>query len=149
MKQNNGDFFRSVRFGGFRKEDVMRYIEQQETKLHAQAQRLDEQELSLRTQRRLRFEAQRQFRLARRRDSAALEVRGELRELRQLLEEARGLAGELEQENMHLRRRIRLLEQPQREEQEGLPFDQLTFRLFLEDWDEDDESEFGYLSMKE
>ncbi|MDR1927049.1 MAG: hypothetical protein LBQ33_00230 [Oscillospiraceae bacterium] len=148
MKQKNGDFFRTARFGGFRKEDVMCYIERLETKLHAQQQASETFAARLRAARRERLRAREELVLLRRQAESARQVRLELGQFQKQLEAAQALCEEIERENIHLRKRVRLLEQPQPEEQEGLPLEQLTFRLFLEDLDEEvDSSEFAYLSI--
>ena len=41
MAQKNGDFFRTARFGGFNKEDVMQYIEALEKRLHERSRAME------------------------------------------------------------------------------------------------------------
>lgn len=139
MAQKDGDFFRVTRFGGFQKEDVMRYIEGLERRLYDQRQSLEARENALRQAKRDRLRGAEQARLARRQARSALRVQEELRRFREQLTEAQALAEEIERENRHLRRRIRLLEEPQPEEPPVVPLEQLTFRYFLEGLDMESE----------
>ncbi len=138
MAQRDGDFFRIARFGGFQKQDVMRYIEGLEKKLYTQQQSLETQRAALRLAKRDRLRGAEQARLARRQAQAALRVQEDLRRFREQLAEAQALAEEIEQENRHLRRRIRLLEEPHPEEPPVVPLEQLTFRYFLEGLEAED-----------
>jgi chromosome segregation ATPase len=140
VAQKDGDFFRLARFGGFQKEDVMRYIEELERKLHAQRQSLETQATALRLAKRDRLRAAEQVRQARRQAQAALRVQEDLRRFREQLAEAQALAEEIEKENVQLRRRIRLLEEPNPEEPPVVPLEQLTFRYFLEGLEAEEEA---------
>lgn len=136
MAQKHGDFFRTVRFGGFHKEDVMGYIEDLERHIHAQAQDLALQQARLRVERRRLLRWMGAARLERRRGAAARKVRQELSAFQEQLAEAQALAGEIEDENRFLRARIRVLEEDPKVEPPSVPLEQLTFRLFLDELDE-------------
>ncbi|MDR2525711.1 MAG: hypothetical protein LBC83_05980 [Oscillospiraceae bacterium] len=132
MAHKDGDYFRVARFGGFQKEDVMRYIDGLEQKLHAQRQAADACAVALRQARLARLRGQEQARLAQRQAQAAVRVQEELRRFGEQLSEAQRVAAEIEKENVHLRRRIRALEGPIAEEAPVVPLEQLTFAYFLE-----------------
>ncbi|MDR2647822.1 MAG: hypothetical protein LBB67_06855 [Oscillospiraceae bacterium] len=137
MQRKNGDYFRTVRFGGFHKTDVMQYIETLETRLHAQQQQTQVLGDTAHDMRAQWLRALREVRVLRRRVSQQREFRQQLQEFQQQLLAAQALTDEIERENVHLRKRIRLLEEPLPPEQEGMPLEQLTFKLFLDDLDED------------
>jgi len=135
MAQKHGDYFRTARFGGFHKEDVMRYIEDLERRIHAQAQELALQQARLREERRLLLRWMGAARLEHRRGAAAREVRRALGAFQERLAEAQALAGEIEKENRFLRARIRVLEEDPKVEPPSVPLEQLTFQLFLDELD--------------
>jgi len=133
--QQHGDFFRAARFGGFHKDDVMRYIEDLEQRLHAQSQATEQERARLREARRALLRWMAAARLERRRSLAAQEVRRELALFEEQLAAAQALAGEIEKENHFLRERIRVLEEEPKVEPPGVPLEQLTFQLFLDELD--------------
>lgn len=148
MAQYDGDYFRTVRFGGFHKEDVMRYIEGLEQRLHDQCLAQLEREKLLREARQDQLRWMEAARLQRRRSAAANQVQQELAQFQRQLAAAQELLASIERENGFLRERIRVLEEgPFKEEPASVPLEQLTFRLFLEDLDDEDPSEFSYLSI--
>ena len=148
MAQKDGDYFRTARFGGFHKADVMRYIEEQGERLKDQAQALEELRRQLRESRREQLRWMDAARLQRGRSAAAQQVKRELLQFQRQLDAAQALAAEIERENFFLRERIRLLEEPIKTEPPSVPLEQLTFKLFLEDL-EDGEDEFGVTEMEE
>ena len=150
MAQKNGDFFRTARFGGFHKADVMQYIEALEQRLHEQAQAMAEQAAHLREARAAQLRWMDEVRLQRRRVSAANLVRRELARFQRQLDSAQALTAEVEKENAYLREQIRQQEAaPATIEAPSVPLEQLTFRLFMEDLDgeDNDPTEFAYLSI--
>ncbi|MDR1465762.1 MAG: hypothetical protein LBJ11_10770 [Oscillospiraceae bacterium] len=149
-----GDFFRTVRFGGFNKEDVMRYVERLEGRVQDRMQ--ESRQLRTRLEEETRLREEEQTRAAAQLDvlqnklETLQELRGELEAFRRELTGARELVAELEHENIQLRKRMALLEQPRSgdlPEQEGLPLEQLTFRLFLEDLEDGDASDLAFLNI--
>ena len=148
MAQKSGDYFRTVRFGGFHKEDVMRYIEALELRLHEQAQAQQARDGLLRESRREQLRWMDAARLARRRSAAAIQVRQELGAFERQLAAAQELLAEIERENRFLREKIHVLEDgPIKEEPASVPLEQLTFKLFLDDLEDEDDGEFGYLEI--
>ena len=148
--QHHGDFFRTAHFGGFNKEDVMRYIEGLEQRIHAQAQDQAAAQTQLREARRGLLRWMGAARLERRRGETAREVRRELEAFQEQLGAAQALAEEIEKENQFLRQRIRILEEDPKVEPPSVPLEQLTFRLFmegLEDLEDGEDGEFAYLSI--
>jgi len=135
MTQKHGDFFRTARFGGFHKEDVMRYIEDLERRVHAQAQDMALQQARLREERRRLLRWMGAARLERRRGAAARKVRQELDAFQAQLAAAQALAEEIERENHFLRARIRVLEEDPKVEPPSVPLEQLSFQLFLDELD--------------
>ena len=150
MAQKDGDYFRTARFGGFHKADVMRYIEEQGGRLKEQALALEELRRQLRESRREQLRWMDAARLQRKRSAAAQQVQRELLQFQRQLDAAQALAAEIERENFFLRERIRLLEEPIKTEPPSVPLEQLTFKLFLEGIDglEDEEDEFGVTAME-
>ena len=144
MAQKQGDYFRTVRFGGFHKEDVMRYIETLERRLHEQAKAQEEQDQLRRRARREQLRWMSAARLERRRSAAANCVRQELARFQRQLDTAQTLLAEIERENTFLREKIRVLEEePSKEEPASVPLEQLTWKLFLEGLDDADELELA------
>ena len=138
MAQTQGDYFRTVRFGGFHKEDVMQYIEGLERRLHEQRQAQEEQDRLLRESRRGQLRWMDAARLQRRRSAAANQVRQELAQFQRQLASAQALLAEIERENGFLRERIRVLEEaPNKVEPASVPLEQLTFEFFLEGLEEE------------
>jgi len=137
MAQKQGDYFRTVRFGGFHKEDVMRYIEGLERRLHEQALAGEQRDALLREARREQLRWMGEARLQRRRCAAANQVRQELARFQKQLAAAQDLLDEIERENIYLRGRVRAIDEaPVKEEPARVPLEQLTFKLFLEDLDD-------------
>jgi chromosome segregation ATPase len=153
QKDKDGDYFRTARFGGFHKADVMRYIEEQGGRLREQARALEELREQLRESRREQLRWMDAARQHRKRSAAAQQVQRELQQFQRKLDAAQALAAEIERENFFLRERIRLLEEPIKTEPPSVPLEQLTFRLFLEGMEEIEEpeegedGEFAYLSV--
>ena len=133
MAQKDGDYFRTARFGGFNKEDVMRYIEEQGGRLQEQARALEAMRGQLRESRREQLRWMGAARLERKRGALSQQVRRELAQFGRQLDAAQALAAEIERENHFLRERIRVLEEPIKTEPPIVPLEQLTFKLFLED----------------
>lgn len=138
--RHDGDFFRSAHFGGFNKEDVMRYIENLERRSYQQAQDHAAAQKRLREARRGLLRWMAAARLERRRGETARAVRRELEAFQERLAQAQALAEEIERENHFLRQRIRVLEEDPRVEPPGVPLEQLTFQLFLDALDEAEEA---------
>ena len=136
ITRQHGDFFRTARFGGFHKEDVMRYIEDLERRVHAQSQDAKAAQTQLRETRRSLLRWMAAARLERRRGETAREVRRELSVFEERLAAAQALAEEIERENHFLRQRIRVLEEDPKVEPPSVPLEQLTFQLFLDELDE-------------
>jgi len=137
MARKDGDYFRTARFGGFRKEDVMQYIEAQQLRLRDQDLALGEKDRLLRDARRGQLRWMDAARQQRKRGAAANQVQQALTQFQRQLDAAQTLAAEIERENFFLRERIRLLEEaPLKVEPPSVPLEQLTFRRFLEDLDE-------------
>ena len=137
MAQQNGDFFRTVRFGGFHKGDVMQFIEALQQQLHAQAQAGQAAQRLLRESRQAQLRWAAAARLQRRRSAAANHVRQALAQFQRELGAAQAMAAQIERENHFLREKIRLLEElPNKEEPASVPLEQLTFELFLASLDE-------------
>jgi hypothetical protein len=142
MAQKDGDYFRTARFGGFHKADVMRYIEEQGRRLQEQAQALEGLRVQLRGARREQLRWMDAARLQRGRSAAAQRVKRELSLFQRQLDAAQALTAEVERENHYLRERIRLLEEPIKTEPPSIPLEQLTFELFIEGL-EDEKEESG------
>ncbi|MDR0531992.1 MAG: hypothetical protein LBG83_08010 [Oscillospiraceae bacterium] len=132
MSTRKGDYFRTVRFGGFHREDVMQYIEALEQRYQAQGHALEEQTRRLKEARSGLLRWMGAARLERRRGLAARQVQRELDAFQRQLQAAQTLAQEIEDENRFLRKRIRVLEDEPRVEPPSVPLEQLTFELFLE-----------------
>ncbi|MCL1952576.1 MAG: hypothetical protein FWF60_07085 [Oscillospiraceae bacterium] len=150
MAQKNGDFFRTARFGGFNKADVMQYIEALEKRLHEQTQALEALSALLREARAAQLRWMEEARQQRRRGAAANLVQRELAQFRKRLDAAQALTAEVEKENVYLREQVRQqTEAPAAVEPPRVPLEQLTFRLFLEDLEggDGDPAEFAYLSI--
>jgi len=150
MAQKNGDFFRTARFGGFNKADVMQYIEALEQRLHEQSQAMEALSAQLRGSRAAQLRCMEDARLQRRRVSAANQVRRELAQFQERLDAAQALTAEVEKENAYLREQLRHQDDaPLTIEPPVVPLEQLTFRLFMEDLEgeDNDPAEFSYLSI--
>ena len=150
MAQKNGDFFRTARFGGFNKEDVMQYIEALEKRLHEQSQAMEALSARLRESRGAQLRWMGEARQQRRRGAAASLVQRELAQFQKCLDAAQALTAEVEKENAYLREQVRQQEEaPAAIEPPSVPLEQLTFRLFLEDLEDDDNDpgEFSYLAI--
>lgn len=150
MAQKNGDFFRTARFGGFNKADVMQYIEKLEQRLHEQSQDMESQAARLREARGTQLRWMEEVRLQRRRSAAANQVQRELAQFQRRLDAAQAAAAEVEKENAYLREQIRQQQEaPVTIEAPSVPLEQLTFRLFMEDLEGEDNdlAEFAYLSI--
>ena len=150
MAQKNGDFFRTARFGGFHKADVMQYIEALGQRLHEQTQAMEALSARLRESRAAQLRYMEDVRLQRRRVAAANQVRRELAQFQKRLDAAQALTAEVEKENAYLRERVRQQEEaPAAVEAPVVPLEQLTFRLFMEDLEgeDNDPAEFAYLSI--
>ena len=145
MAQHNGDYFRTARFGGFHKEDVMEYIEGLERRLHEQTQTQQEREELLREARQEQLRWMDAARLQRRRGSAANQVQQELKQFQRQLAQAQEMLAEIERENHFLREKIHVLENDTiKEEPASIPLEQLTFKLFLDHLDDGEDGEdFG------
>jgi hypothetical protein len=141
MAKKDGDFFRTARFGGFRKADVMRYIEEQAERLHTQALSLEELRRQLRESRREQLRWMDAARQQRKRGALFNQVKLELRQFQRQLDAARALTAEVERENHFLREHVRLPEDQIKAEPPIVPLEQLTFEWFLKNLeDEGDES---------
>ena len=149
MAQKDGDFFRTVRFGGFHKGDVMQYIEGLEQRLHEQKQLQGERDELLRISRREQLRWMDAARLQRKRSAAANQVQQELLAFERQLAAAQDMLAEIERENSFLRGKIRALEEgPHKEEPASVPLEQLTWKLFLEDLEDgEDETEVSYTEI--
>jgi len=150
MAQQGGDFFRTARFGGFHKADVMRYIEALEQRLHEQAQSMQAQSAQLRESRAAQLRWMEEARQQRRRGAAVNLVQRELSQFQRRLDAAQAATAEVEKENAYLREQVRQQEEPRAAiEPPSVPLEQLTFRLFMEDLegDDNDPSEFAYLAI--
>ena len=150
MAQKNGDFFRTARFGGFNKADVMQYIEALEQRLHEQSQAMELLLGKLRASRAAQLRWMEEVRLRRRRVSAANQVRRELAQFQKRLDAAQALTAEVEKENAYLREQVRQQEEtPATITAPSVPLEQLTFRLFMEDLEDEDNdpAEFAYLAI--
>jgi len=150
MAQHNGDFFRTARFGGFNKADVMQYIEALEQRLHGQAQAMEALSAHLRDARAAQLRWMEEARQQRRRGAAANQVQRELAQFQRRLDAAQAATAEVEKENAYLREQVRQQEDaPATIEAPSVPLEQLTFRLFMEDLegDDNDPTEFAYLSI--
>jgi len=134
----DGDYFRTARFGGFHKEDVMRYIEEQGGRLREQGGALEAMRGQLKEARREQLRWMSAARLQRKRSALSHQVQRELQQFQRQLDAAQALAVEIDRENHFLRERIRLLEEPDKTEPPIVPLEQLTFKLFLEDLEEED-----------
>jgi len=134
MAQKNGDYFRTARFGGFHKGDVMQYIEALELRLQEQRQLQCARETLLRAARREQLRWMDAARTERRRSAAANRVQQELAAFQRQLAAAQDMLAEIERENSFLRSKIRALEEgPNKVEPASVPLEQLTWKLFLED----------------
>jgi len=150
MAQKNGDFFRTARFGGFNKADVMQYIEALEQRLHERSLALEAQAALLRESRGAQLRWMEEARQQRRRGAAASQVRRELAQFQKRLDAAQALTAEVEKENAYLREQVRQQQEaPATIEPPSVPLEQLTFRLFMEDLegDDNDPAEFAYLAI--
>ena len=149
MAQKNGDFFRTARFGGFNKADVMQYIEALEQRLHEQSQAAQALSAQLREARAAQLRWMDEVRLYRRRVSAASQVGRELAQFQKRLDAAQALTAEVEKENAYLREQVRQQEEPPTIAAPVVPLEQLTFRLFMEDLEgeDNDPAEFAYLAI--
>jgi len=150
MAQKNGDYFRTARFGGFNKADVMQYIEALEQRLHGQSQAMEAGAARLRDARAAQLHWMDEVRLYRRHVSAANQVRRELAQFQKHLDAAQAAAAEVEKENAYLREQLRQQQEaPATIEPPSVPLEQLTFRLFLEDLEDEDSdpAEFAYLAI--
>jgi len=144
MAQQDGDFFRNSRFGGFHKEDVMQYIEGLKQRLHEQTQLHQACDARLRESRQEQLRWMDAARLQRRRGSAANQVRQELRQFQRELAQAHEMLAEIERENHFLREKIHVLEDDTvKEEPASIPLEQLTFKLFLDSLEEEDDEDYG------
>ena len=149
MAQKNGDFFRTARFGGFNKEDVMQYIEALEKRLHECSRAMEALSARLREARAAQLRWMVEARQQRRRGAAASQVRRELAQFQKRLDAAQALTAEVEKENAYLRERVRQQEEAPPAAPPVVPLEQLTFRLFMEDLegDDNDPGEFSYLEI--
>ena len=150
MVQKNGDYFRTARFGGFNKADVMRYIEALEQRLHDRSQAMEALSARLREAHGAQLRWMEEARQQRRRAAAAGQVRRELAQFQRRLDAAQAATAEVEKENAYLRERVRSQEEaPVKVEAPGVPLEQLTFRLFMEDLEgeDNDPAEFAYLAI--
>ena len=137
----DGDYFRTARFGGFHKEDVMRYIEEQGGRLRAQSGALEALRGQLKEARREQLRWMSAARLQRKRSALSQQVQRELAQFRRQLGAAQALTAEVERENFFLREKIRVLEEePVKTEPPIVPLEQLTFERFLENLGEDGEN---------
>jgi len=133
MAQKDGDYFRVARLGGFRKDDVMAFVEQLQRQLHEQSCLQKERDKLLREARRGQLRWMNAARQQHKRGSAAAQVAQELVHFQRQLIQAQGMLAEIERENYFLREKIRVLEEdPKPEETASVPLDQLTFQLFLD-----------------
>jgi len=150
MAQKKGDYFRTARFGGFNKADVMRYIEALEQRLHGQSQAMEAGAARLREARAAQLRWMEEARRQRRRGAAAAQVGRELAQFQKRLDAAQAATLEVEKENAYLREQVRAQQEaPATIEPPGVPLEQLTFRLFIEDLEgeDNDPSEFAYLAI--
>jgi len=150
MARKNGDFFRTARFGGFNKADVMQYIEALEQRLHGQSQAMEALSAQLRESRSAQLRWMEEARQQRRRGAAANLVQRELAQFQKRLDAAQALTAEVEKENAYLREQVRQQEEaPATIAPPGVPLEQLTFRLFMEDLEgeDNDPAEFAYLAI--
>jgi len=150
MAQKNGDYFRTARFGGFNKADVMRYIEALEQRLHEQSQAMEAGAALLRDARGAQLRWMEEARQQRRRATAAGQVRRELTQFQKRLDAAQAATAEVEKENAYLREQVRAQQEaPATIEAPSVPLEQLTFRLFMEDMEgeDNDPAEFAYLAI--
>jgi exonuclease VII large subunit len=150
MAQKNGDFFRTARFGGFNKADVMQYIGALTQRLHGRSEAMEALSAQLRESRAAQLRWMEETRQQRRRGAAANQVQRELALFQKRLDAAQALTAEVEKENVYLRERVRQQEEaPAAVEPPGVPLEQLTFRLFMEDLEgeDNDPAEFAYLSI--
>ena len=150
MAQKDGDYFRTVRFGGFHKADVMQYIEALEQRLHEQSLAMENQSGLLRDARAAQLRWIEETRHQRKRAAAANLVQRELAQFRKRLDAAQAATAEVEKENAYLREQVRQQEEPPPAvEAPSIPLEQLTFRLFMEDLEgeDGDDTEFSYLSI--
>jgi len=150
MAQKNGDFFRTARFGGFNKADVMQYIEALEQRLHGQSQAMEALSVQLRESRAAQLRWMEEARQQRRRGAAANQVQRELAQFQKQLGAAQALTAEVEKENAYLREQVRQQEEASAAvEAPSVPLEQLTFRLFMEDLEgeDNDPAEFAYLAV--
>ena len=148
--QKNGDYFRTARFGGFNKADVMRYIEALEQRLHEQSQAMEVGTARLRDARAAQLHWMEEARQQRRRVAAANQVRRELVQFQRRLDAAQAATAEVEKENAYLRDQVRQQQEaPATIEAPSVPLEQLTFRLFMEDLEgeDNDPAEFAYLEI--
>jgi len=150
MAQKNGDYFRTARFGGFNKADVMQYIESLEQRLHEQSQAMEALAARLRDARGAQLRWMEEARQQRRRGAAANQVQRELMQFQRRLDAAQAATAEVEKENAYLREQVRQQQEaPATIEAPIVPLEQLTFRLFMEDMDgeDNDPAEFAYLAI--
>jgi hypothetical protein len=150
MAQKNGDFFRTARFGGFHKADVMQYIEALGQRLHEQSQAMEAGAARLRDARGAQLRWMEEVRRQRRRGAAANQVRRELALFQKRLDAAQAATAEVEKENAYLREQVRQQQEaPATIEAPSVPLEQLTFRLFMEDLEgeDNDPAEFAYLAI--
>gem|GEM_PF-2266246 len=139
MGKDKGDYFRTTRFGGYDKKDVMQYIERLERRLHEQVQAQEARNELLKKSRQQQLRWMDAARLQRRRGSAANQVQQELEQFQRQLEQAQEMLAEIERENHFLREKIHVLEDDTiKEEPASIPLTQLTFELFLEGLVEED-----------
>ena len=107
MAQKDGDYFRTVRFGGFHKADVMQYIEALEQRLHEQSLAMENQSGLLRDARAAQLRWIEETRHQRKRAAAANLVQRELAQFRKRLDAAQAATAEVEKENAYLREQVR------------------------------------------
>jgi len=139
LGKDKGDYFRTTRFGGYDKKDVMQYIERLERRLHEQVQAQEARNELLKKSRQQQLRWMDAARLQRRRGSAANQVQQELEQFQRQLEQAQEMLAEIERENHFLREKIHVLEDDTiKEEPASIPLTQLTFELFLEGLVEED-----------
>ncbi len=148
MAQQSGDYFRSARFGGFHKADVMQFIEELEQRLHEQTQAMDELSEKLKEARKAQLRWMEDARQQRKRSAAANLVQRELTQFQRRLDAAQELTAEVEKENIYLREQVRAQEDGSAAplEAPSVPLEQLTFRLFIDDEEEEDSAELAYFS---
>ena len=118
----------------------MQYIESLEQRRHEQMQRMDQLKGLLRESRQQQLRWMKAARLQKRRNHAANQVQRALEQFEKQLAQAQKIVAEVDRENDFLREKIRLLEEiPNKEEPAVVPLDQLTFELFLDGLEEDEE----------